>query len=59
MPAPDANAEPVDAIPMHHPAHRPQFQVSPAMIYFVGGVAVTLAIMYFCSQFNSRKIRGD
>jgi hypothetical protein len=34
---------------------RPSFQVSPHMISFVGGVAITLIVMYFCTQFGSKK----
>ncbi len=42
-----------NTLPAVHP--RPSFQVSPHMISFVGGVAITLIVMYFCTQFGSKK----
>lgn len=55
---PDANAIPVDncAYPINqHTAQRPTFHVSRDMLVFLGGVGVTLGIMWLVAQLNEKK----
>ena len=63
MPAPDANAEPVngDAIPMHqhHLAQRPAFGINPHMVTFIAGMGVAFLAMYLCSQLGNPKKSRD
>ncbi len=59
MPTPDANAEPVDAVPMHNHDHRlnsrPTFHVSREMVCFLGGIAVTLGVLWAVSNLGNGK----
>lgn len=58
-PVQDANAVPVDTQPVSPLVHqRPTFHVTREMVFFVGGVGLTLAVMWICSEINSKKRRG-
>lgn len=46
-----------NAVPMHLERNRPTFHLSHGMVCFVGGVGITLAIMYLISQMNGKKSR--
>ncbi len=61
MSAPEANAVPIvddnctgQVRPMHQMQARPTFHVSREMVCFVAGIAVTVGILWICTNMKNK-----